>query len=175
MPYVTGTLYDFEGRLHTFCNNVGDLEDFITEYASYFDADYRITADDGADVVVGGGDVNPYPPIEFYAEYWSSNVSPAQATFWWPTNSFYIANTSQTPITINNITVTNGNTVSINGGFPFTLSATPYQWNNPNSYKKLTVTNINHLDYENYIPGANLNDVISVYADGYTLPFIINY
>ena len=116
-----------------------------------------------------------YPPIEFYAEYWSSHVSPAQAYFYNPTSSFSIANTSQTPITINNITVTNGNTVSINGGFPFTLSATPYQWNNPNSYKNLTVTNINYLDDIRYIPGANLSDVISVYADGYTLPFIINY
>jgi hypothetical protein len=124
---------------------------------------------------IGRGDVNTYPPIEFYAEYWSSNVSPAQASFWRPTNSFYIANTSQTPITINNITVTNGNTVSINIGFPFTLSATPYQWNNSNSYKNLTVTNINYLDDVRSIPGANLSDVISIYADGYTLPFIINY
>jgi PKD repeat protein len=124
---------------------------------------------------IGRGDMNTYPPIAFYAEYWSSNVSPAQAYFYFPTNSVFIANTSQTPITINNITVTNGNTVSINIGFPFTLSATPYQWNNPNSHKTLTVTNINCFDDGHYIPGANLSDVISIYADGYTLPFIINY
>ena len=117
----------------------------------------------GGDVTgdVGGGDVNTYPPIGFNQYYYSDTTSPA-AQYW---SAFHemggisISNESQSPITISNITVSNGNdSISVVGGFPFTLSTY-------HSYKDLTFNKSLNSDV----------GIMSIYAVGYTLPFIVNY
>ena len=105
--------------------------------------------------------MNTYPPIGFNQYYYSDTTSPA-AQHW---SAFHemggisISNESQSPITISNITVSNGNdSISVVGGFPFTLSTY-------HSYKALTFNKSLNSDV----------GIMSIYAVGYTLPFIVNY
>ena len=108
-------------------------------------------------ITVGGGDVNTYPPISLVGQYVYASVSPATGPFYGQ-DEFGILNTTYDPITISNITITGGASLSVAGGFPFTLS-TPYSQNS------VVFTGLSPDQ-----PGT-----ISIYAVGYSLPFILNF
>ena len=104
-----------------------------------------------------GGDVNTYPPIMLVGYYVYAPVSPATGHFYGQ-DGFGIMNPAYNPITISNITINNGASVSVAGGFPFTLS-THY------SQKSVGFTGLSY----------GQQGTISIYAVGYSLPFILNF
>jgi hypothetical protein len=97
-----------------------------------------------------------YPPLLLAGRYIYGTVSPVTGCFYWQ-DTFDILNTTYDPITISNITITGGASLSVAGGFPFTLS-TRYSQNT------VRCTGLSGM------PGT-----ISIYAVGYSLPFILYF
>jgi hypothetical protein len=148
IPNFTGSLNNLPRQYDLVVkrNNSGDeLLNISASYVNYYTPPPTLTA------------LFTYPPIMLVCQYVYDSVSPVTSPFYGQ-DAFYILNTTYDPITISNITITGGASLSVAGGFPFTLS-TYY------SQKSVRFTGLSFGQ-----PGT-----ISIYAVGYSLPFILNF